>query len=445
MVAMPESDTLDGLPAQGGPERVTAMEAFVAWTGNRSLATIGTNAGSPSIPFQSWKKFKEAFAPELILEAIDASPIPVRTLFDPFGGSGTTALAAQFLGIRPLTAEVNPYLADLITAKLTTYDLSAVREDFSRLMDAVITGNRGRDQQRFLPPTFVEPGVRDRYLFNADIAETIEHLLSCIDGVASPVHSRLFRIILSGVLLEFCNARVSGKGRRYRSNWRSRNVTPAGLLGAYASHGEKVLADLAKFNDRACGEFDVLLGDSRELDFTDRQVDLVVFSPPYPNSFDYTDVYNIELWMLGYLSEWSDNSALRSSTLASHVQAPRVFDPAPSGSETLRSALSGLQAVRESLWDRRIPEMIGGYFADLCTVIQRSIDILTPGGQVWMVVGDSRYSSVDVRVAQILTELMIDRGLELVENRPFRSMRASPQQGGRAELAETLIVVKKPR
>ena len=29
--------------------------------------------------------------------------------------------------------------------------------------------------------------------------------------------------------------------------------------------------------------------------------DLAVFSPPYPNSFDYTDVYNVELWAMGYL------------------------------------------------------------------------------------------------------------------------------------------------
>ena len=441
---MPKTNALDASPVQAGPQPAPT-DAFTAWTGNRSLASIGTNAGSASIPFQRWKKFKEAFAPELVWEAIAASPIPVRTLFDPFGGSGTTALAAQFLGIRPLTAEVNPYLADLITAKLSTYNLPAVREDHGRVIEAAVSGVREEARKRFLPATFVEPGVRDRYLFNADIAETIEHLLNCIESVESSDHRRLFRVVLSGVLLDYCNARVSGKGRRYRSNWRNRNVTPAGILGAYASHAEDVLADLARFNNRPCSEFNVLLGDSRELNLSNHQVDLVVFSPPYPNSFDYTDVYNIELWMLGYLSEWSDNARLRSSTLASHVQAPRMFDLAPDGSETLRSTLVDLDLVRESLWDQRIPEMIGGYFADLCAVIQRAVDALTPGGQVWMVVGDSRYSNVDIRVAQILIELMIHRGLVLVENRPFRSMRASPQQGGRAELAETLIVVKKPK
>jgi DNA modification methylase len=60
---------------------------------------LGTNAGSIDLPFQGWRRFKEAFAPELIERAVHESIIPVHHLVDPFGGSGTTALAAQFLGI----------------------------------------------------------------------------------------------------------------------------------------------------------------------------------------------------------------------------------------------------------------------------------------------------------------------------------------------------------
>ncbi|MBO9625124.1 MAG: hypothetical protein J7484_01965, partial [Microbacterium sp.] len=93
---------------------VRSATTFEDWTGGRSVAAIGTNAGSSSIPFQGWKRFKEAFAPELIREAVTRSQIPVRHLFDPFGGSGTSALAAQFLGVHPTTVEVNPFLADLI-------------------------------------------------------------------------------------------------------------------------------------------------------------------------------------------------------------------------------------------------------------------------------------------------------------------------------------------
>ncbi|MEW3673849.1 hypothetical protein QOZ77_32065, partial [Pseudomonas aeruginosa] len=85
--------------------------------------------------------------------------------------------------------------------------------------------------------------------------------------------------------------------------------------------------------------------------------DLAVFSPPYPNSFDYTDVYNVELWVLGYLNDSADNRSLRQSTLASHVQIQRNYAPRPLGSATLDDVSKKLHASRELLWSRWIPNM----------------------------------------------------------------------------------------
>src|ERR1700722_17115666 len=98
------------------------VSSFKAWTGQRPLKSVGTNSGSPALAFQRWRSFKEAFAPEIVERAIAETPGRVRHVVDPFGGSGTTAIAAQFLGVKPTTIEVNPYLADLIEAKLVAYD-----------------------------------------------------------------------------------------------------------------------------------------------------------------------------------------------------------------------------------------------------------------------------------------------------------------------------------
>ncbi len=92
--------------------------SFHDWTGNRDLLSIGTNVGSKPLPFQRWRNFKEAFAPELVAQAVGEMGGHVEHVLDPFAGSGTTGLAAQFLGVRPTLIEVNPYLADLIEAKL---------------------------------------------------------------------------------------------------------------------------------------------------------------------------------------------------------------------------------------------------------------------------------------------------------------------------------------
>ena len=95
---------------------LAASAGFDEWTQGRALRSIGTNHGATPLAFQHWHKFKEAFAPEIVHAAVERSGIPVETVLDPFGGSGTTALASQFLGRHPVTSEVNPYLADVIEA-----------------------------------------------------------------------------------------------------------------------------------------------------------------------------------------------------------------------------------------------------------------------------------------------------------------------------------------
>ena len=44
--------------------------SFDEWTQGREIASFGTNAGADELPFQSWRNFKEAYAPELVQRAV---------------------------------------------------------------------------------------------------------------------------------------------------------------------------------------------------------------------------------------------------------------------------------------------------------------------------------------------------------------------------------------
>lgn len=416
---------------------------FHQWTGERDLATIGTNSGSAAIPFQSWRSFKEAFAPELTYRAIEETENVTRVI-DPFGGSGTTALAAQFLGATPTTIEVNPFLADLIEAKLTVYDLDLVVKEYARIIQQA-KGQHIAPKRFFLsaPATFLEPGLNGRYLFSNGVAGRFSAFRDAIDGVTDANIARLFRVLLASAAVPVSNAIVSGKGRRYRKNWESRLIPP----GAVDQHFERgvlsALFDLRRFATRKCRDYTLLRGDSRRLLSDVEETDLAVFSPPYPNSFDYTDVYNIELWALGYLKSPADNRSLREATLRSHVQILREMDTPRTGNVALDRTMVALDRIRATLWNKRIPNMVGAYFVDMFVILSDLHRSLRTDGRVYMVVGDSRYGGVDVPVGAILTAQASDLGFKVVSSEPFRSMRASPQQGGRHELAESLIVFQR--
>jgi DNA modification methylase len=416
---------------------------FADWTGGRALPSLGTNAGALQLPFQTWRNFKEAFAPELVARAIRESKVPVRRCLDPFGGSGTTALACQFLGVKPVTVEVNPFLADLIAAKLASYSLSSISRSLAMLLRAA---NRKRvDPVAYFaaaPGTFVEPGIEGRWIFDHEVAARIASLVEALGHIPDTNNRRLLRVLLGGILAEISNVTISGKGRRYRQAWQLRHRRGADHVDeSLCAAVERAASDIVRYGNRAERRYKVVRGDARRLTRNVAPVDLAIFSPPYPNSFDYTDVYNLELWALGYLSGRSANTRLRLSTLASHVQINRQFPRPPRGSRTLTKTLAALESPERTLWNRNIPAMVGGYFAEMLGVVDAVRRLLPPKGQLWMVVGDSRYSGVTVNVANILSELAPQAGCRVVLKEACRSMRSSAQQGGDATLKETLLVL----
>lgn len=416
--------------------------AFDEWTQGRSIVSFGTNAGADQLPFQNWRNFKEAFAPELVDYAIRESAIPVRRTLDPFGGSGTTALACQFLGVVPTTVEVNPFLADLIEAKLCQYDADALARDLGLIAHRALDKCELSPRLASLPPTFVEPGVNDRWIFDRAVALRIGALLDAIESVAHAAHRRLFRVLLGGILIDVSNVVVSGKGRRYRRGWQGRIRSAGDVDDAFFAAARNAIGDIHRYANRRERGYELIRGDARQA-VTAGRWDLALFSPPYPNSFDYTDVYNVELWVLGYLSSPSANRRLREATLSSHVQVSRSFAPSPPGSLVLDNVMAQLIEVRKKLWDARIPDMVGAYFADLMGIIQQIGKGLAPKGSLWLVVGDSQYAGIPIPTADIIGELAMAGEWRLRGYEPFRSMRLSAQQGGRPELAETLIMLER--
>ncbi len=186
-------------------------------------------------------------------------------------------------------------------------------------------------------------------------------------------------------------------------------------------------------------------GDSRELVGAAPEAEFSLFSPPYPNSFDYTDIYNIELWLLGYLTDTAANRALRESTLRSHVQIKRSYEGEIPPSPTLKKTVKALDRHVGKLWNADIPAMVSAYFSDMAKVIQDLSETMTPQADIMMVIGDSRYAGVRVDVATICAEIAPAFGFAMKSARPIRAMRASAQQGGHQNLSETLLHLKRQR
>jgi hypothetical protein len=88
--------------------------------------------------------------------------------------------------------------------------------------------------------------------------------------------------------------------------------------------------------------------------------------------------------------------------------------------------------------------MVGAYFAEMVAIFRSLFFQLRPRGRAYIVLGDSRYAKVTIPTAAILAEFAQQIGFTVLAADSFRSMRLAPQQGGRRELAETLLILRKP-
>lgn len=425
---------------------VQTSEAFDVWTKNWSSSAPTTYQGSDGLAFQRWFKFKEAFSPSLVQSVIEGLDKRPQHILDCCGGSGTTGVVSQFLGIKSTLIEVNPFLADLIESKLANYqdiDLpAAAARVIQRANNCMVDLAALRKR---LPPTFIEPGVNGRWIFSADVAEAIEGYRLAIGECEDETVRRLFTTALASILISVSNVRIDGKGRRYRSNWQLRRITTENVKEAFLGVIGCMVEDIYRHARIKRADYILLRGDAREkIVLVNQGVDLVLFSPPYPNSFDYTDIYNVELWMLGYFTVAADNTALRHSTLRSHVQCAwdKLDDALPS--KTLIGTLDKLNDVKSTLWNRRLPEMVRSYFGDMQTLLRESSKKMSADGKIAMVVGNSSYANVLIDVPAILCELAHDMGLKTVSSESARAMRSSIQQG-RADktLAESLVILSR--
>lgn len=406
---------------------------------------------SAQLPRHRWYYFKEGFSASLVEEAIVSAQENTKKnlrIFEPFSGSGTTPLVSSLLGHSCTAVEVNPFLAFVSSVK--TFAGIWERKLFLAQLENIITfsGSEKISQLENFS-TFSEKEGLNKWLFNRDVLRKYESIMQSIGQLNSEVRD-VFILAAIVSAFECSNAKRDGKGLRYKKDWKKRNYTGEDVIQSFKRHALMMLEDNQNFPIQASNQAKIINADSRNAIVTDQvyeDIDLVVTSPPYLNSFDYTDVYRPELFLGGYVDNNQDLYSLRLNTLRSHVQAnwPRQTQVE---CDLLKPILEKLKNV-ENLWNKNIPLMVEAYFDDLNSIITNVTPKLRSKGQVWIVVSTSAYGGVHIPVDLILAELAHSAGLTLQGIHRLRDLRTSSQQSvqlkaARHPLRESLIILSKP-
>jgi len=395
------------------------------------------------LPRHRWFQFKEGFSASLVDKAIsefELSSGRKPTILDPFSGSGTTLVAAATQGLKATGIEVNPFLAFATNAKIVH---GRWRQSvFERSINTIVRESRNESASRLEGvSTFTESPGASKWLFNRSVLRGF----SAIDAALGhhQAYKAPLRLALISSLVDCCNAKRDGKCLRYRSDWKTLGFSSANLRERFVFRAYQMLED-SQIEPFVPDRIILARGDTRVvLPRMKKVYDLLVTSPPYLNSFDYSDVYRPELFVGGFVRDNKQLRRIRLSTVRSHVQAS--WAKATSIVSPMLEPILDQLTQREDLWDHRLPEMIKAYFEDMKAVLSAAARSMRAGGQAWIVVSTSAYGGVEIPVDLVIADVASRCGWNLLGVHVLRSLRSAGQQwrefrsGRKPPLRESLI------
>ena len=386
--------TNGGTPAQEALQRhYRRLQGKFALEESGQYGSLVVPNGNASAPVHRWFHLKEAFSSDLVRRVVEDTRLNEQSslrVLDPFAGGGTTAVSLANLtaqrALRRVTfrgVECNPFLQLVGAAKLTAMQVPS--KTFGRLARKVAAAAyRGKVQAPPVPElaTF----CNDSYFDRKDLALLLR-LRAAIDLEASAGAKQddvtLARLCLAGAVEPVSALRRDGRALRYVPG-----KVRAGPIRNFLARAERVEMDMPVERVPIRGR--IHLGDGRSMSGVAARptFDLVIFSPPYPNNIDYTEVYKLEAWLLGMFEDASTFKSQRLKTVHSHPSVKRETE------DTRHSPLTDvvtpiLDAVPDDRYALQRRAMISGYARDMAQTLESAWDRLRPGGDLVYVVGNS--------------------------------------------------------
>src|SRR5262249_2811238 len=99
-----------------------------------------------------WLRLTPAYSVRLVEQILTAHPGQAQVVFDPFSGSGTTALCAAYRGATRVATAINPFRIWLANAKARVYDGVALETLAHTALCAVRSAARARAPVVECPP-----------------------------------------------------------------------------------------------------------------------------------------------------------------------------------------------------------------------------------------------------------------------------------------------------
>lgn len=380
----------------------------------KQLGDSGTFALNKVEPIHRWYSYLEGYSSVLIEELFDElSDKKIKSVYDPFGGTGTTMLVAAMRGIKSYYTESNPFMCEVVEAKINHVISLVQNKDGRDAIKAFLKRIRSIEPELFEKPAQTWDGFE--HFFDPVVLSSVLDLKRMIADVRDKDAKAILRVALASVIVRASLMIRRGDLRKAREGEKDRSDFD--VVGNLCKKVEEIISDIETVG-KLLKEGTVRLGyDAREAD-SENLYDAVITSPPYLNGTNYIRNTKLELKVCDYLKTEADMSVFHAKGIVAginNVSKKKNIGPA------LPCVAPYIEKLAPVAYDQRIPEMVKGYFNDMRIVLSKVAKGLKDGGYFIMDIGDSQFAGVHIPTHDILAEIAKEFGFEKYEEKILRS------------------------
>lgn len=380
----------------------------------KNMKSAGTFALNKKEPIHRWYSYIEGYS-SCLIEDIFNELDNVKSVYDPFAGTGTTMLVASNRDISSYYSETNPFMHEVIETKINCV---------KKLKDNHIGSSNLR---LFLNKLINEKFILEHFdswngfekFFDKDVLNNILTIKDLIKHSQLDAESKKIALLaLSSIVVQSSNMIRQGDLRCAKENEKSPDDKD--VKNNYIKKLQEIVEDLDNDKISLYQYTTGLDADCRNIK-EDNLVDCVITSPPYLNGTNYIRNTKLEIKLNDYIRDESDLPKFHSKGIVAGINNVSKRKKIEIANDLVKSYIDKLSPVA---YDSRIPLMVAGYFYDMEKVIEKLSHIIKNNGYFIMDIGDSQFAGVHIPTHEILIKLCEQYGFVLYSEDILRERRS---------------------
>lgn len=368
----------------------------------------GTFSLNKCEPIHRWYSYVEGYSSCLITEELKnilSINADIKSIYDPFCGTGTTALVASCIGINSYYSESNPFMQKVIETKINgvrSFKENLLINELEKYLDLI---SKCKIQE------YDEWNGFERFFDSKQLSEllTIKSIIS--DESEQAVRDILF-IALSSIIVKVSKMTRRGDLRyATEKEYKAENV-----IKCFVEKLEEIVFDIRNYGQTLQCNTVKVSDDARDNNYVDA-FDCVITSPPYLNGTNYIRNTKLELKLNDFILNEKELPVFHSKGIVAGINNVSKRTSVDCILPMVKPYVEMLEPVS---YDERIPKMVAGYFSDMDKVIHKLSISIKNGGFFTMDIGDSQFAGVHIPTHQILSEICAIHGFILYDEEVLR-------------------------